>query len=152
MNDMGSKIAAARKDKGLTQTEFAEKLSVTRQTVSRWEAGTVMPDIDKIPDIASLLDVSCDFLLIDDIKDRESVSPVSVPSLGRLIKSIEGKKVKLHFCDEEADIDLYNKIVTVENFEGNWMKVSAGTAKGGTIEKLIPLSSVLSFEFVKEDN
>ncbi|MBR3128751.1 MAG: helix-turn-helix transcriptional regulator, partial [Solobacterium sp.] len=63
MNDLGKKIAKKRKDLGLTQTEFADRLSVTRQTVSRWEAGTVLPDIDKITDIAGLLDVSCDYLL-----------------------------------------------------------------------------------------
>ncbi len=54
MNHMGEKIASKRKASGLTQIGFAEKLSVTRQTVSRWEAGTVMPDIEKISDIAIL--------------------------------------------------------------------------------------------------
>ena len=63
MKNMGSKIAGKRKDLGLTQQDLADKLSVTRQTVSRWEAGAVMPDIEKITDIASLLDVSCDYLL-----------------------------------------------------------------------------------------
>ena len=55
MNELGNKISRKRKDLGMTQTDFAEKLSVTRQTVSRWEGGTVMPDIDKIGDIASIL-------------------------------------------------------------------------------------------------
>ncbi|HAE15429.1 MAG TPA: XRE family transcriptional regulator, partial [Erysipelotrichaceae bacterium] len=40
MNQLGEKIAKKRKDLGMTQNEFAEKMSVTRQTVSRWEAGT----------------------------------------------------------------------------------------------------------------
>ena len=53
MNELGNKIAKKRKDLGLTQAEFAEEMMVTRQTVSRWEAGTVMPDIDNIGDIAS---------------------------------------------------------------------------------------------------
>ena len=60
MSELGNKIAKKRKDLGLTQMEFADEMSVTRQTVSRWEAGTVMPDIDKIADIASYLGVSCD--------------------------------------------------------------------------------------------
>ena len=47
MTGLGGKIAGKRKDLGLTQQEFADRLSVTRQTVSRWEAGTVFPDIDK---------------------------------------------------------------------------------------------------------
>ena len=73
MTELGNKIAQKRKDLGMTQIEFADKLCVTRQTVSRWEAGSVMPDIDKISDIASILGVSCDYLLKDDIKEEESI-------------------------------------------------------------------------------
>ena len=57
--------------------------------------------------------------------------------------------VKLAFFDEEADIDLFNTPCRVMDFEGNWMRVTADTKKG-SIEKLIPLSSVLSMEIVKE--
>jgi hypothetical protein len=70
---------------------------------------------------------------------------------GRLLKDIRGKKVKLDFCDDEADVDLFGKVITVEDFEGNWMKVTAETPKGEMIEKIIPLSSVLSFEIMKEN-
>lgn len=152
MNNMGIKIASTRKNIGMTQIEFAEKLSVTRQTVSRWESGSVMPDIDRIPDIASILGVSCDYLLKDEADIREQPAEKSTSSsMGRLLNDIRGKKVKLSFYDEEADIDLYNRAVTVEDFEGNWMKISTTTKKGEDIEKLIPLSSILSFEIVKEN-
>ena len=145
MNELGNKIAKKRRDVGMTQIEFAEKLNVTRQTVSRWEAGTVLPDIDKISDIAKLLDVSCDYLLRDDIKEEtESVAK----GVSRLLKSVEGKTVRLNFFEDEADIDLFNCDCRILAFEGNWMKVLALTKKG-EIEKLIPVSSVLSFE-VKE--
>lgn len=151
MNHMGEKIAAKRKACGLTQIEFAEKLSVTRQTVSRWEAGTVMPDIEKISDIASILGVSCDYLLKDDIGlEEETSQPVASAIPGKLLSGIVGKKVKLNFCDGEADIDLYDLVVTVDCFEGNWMKVSAQSKKGAQIQKLVPLASILSFEIVKE--
>ena len=148
MNELGNKIARKRKDLGMTQTEFADSLSVTRQTVSRWESGAVMPDIDKISDIASLLNVSCDYLLKDDVTDETGAEMPE--GISRLLQDTVGKKVKLSFFDDEADIDLYNTDCTILAFEGNWMKVSADT-KTGHIEKLIPLSSVLSLEVVKEE-
>ena len=152
MNNMGYKIAAKRKDMGMTQIEFAEKLSVTRQTVSRWEAGTVMPDIDKIPDIATILGVSCDYLLKDGQEDQENnTAVVPAKTVSRLLESIRGKKVKLSYCEDQEDIDLFDRPVTVEDFEGNWMKISSVTKKGETLEKLIPVSSILSFEIVKGD-
>ncbi len=147
MNDFGKKIAQKRKDLGMTQIEFAEKLCVTRQTVSRWEAGTVLPDIDKISDIASLLQVSCDYLLKDEITEEETVSPKGI---SRLLQEAEGKTVRLSFFEDEADLDLYDTDCRILSFEGNWMKVEAQTKKG-RIEKLIPVSSVLSLEFRKEE-
>lgn len=44
MSTLGEKIAEKRKNLGMTQLEFADRMSVTRQTVSRWEAGKVLPD------------------------------------------------------------------------------------------------------------
>ena len=144
---MGNKIALRRKDLGLTQNEFAEKLSVTRQTISRWEAGTVLPDIDKISDIASILQVSCDYLLKDEIEE-DTISTAFAP--GKLLSSLLNKKVKLNFFDDEGDIELFNKECEILSFEGNWIKVIAQNKKE-TIEKLIPLSSVQSFEILPEE-
>ncbi len=146
MNELGNKMAQKRKDLGITQTELADSLNVTRQTVSRWEAGSVMPDIDKIADIASLLGVSCDYLLKDDV--REETGAAGGP--GRLMFKAKGKKVRLMFFEEKGDPDLFNTDCTIEDFEGNWMKVTAETKKGH-IEKLIPLSSVLSLEIRNEE-
>ena len=148
MNKLGIKIAEKRKNLGMTQIEFAEKMYVTRQTVSRWEAGTAMPDIDKIAEIAEILGVSCDYLLKDeDIESAESKDK----GISRLLESLTGKTVKLVFYEDEADIDLFNKPCRIVDFEGNWMKVCADIKKE-TIEKLIPVSSVLSIEVVKEEN
>lgn len=148
MNKLGTKVADKRKSLGMTQIEFAEKMHVTRQTVSRWEAGTAMPDIDKIGEIADILGVSCDYLLRDEVV--EDGAPPARGS-GRLLKNLTGKTVRLVFFDEEADIDLFNTPCRIMDFEGNWMRVAADTKKG-SIEKLIPVSSVLSMEIVKEGN
>ena len=146
MKETGNKIARKRKDLGMTQSEFADKLSVTRQTVSRWEAGTVLPYIDKIPDIAELLGVSCDYLLKDETEEETG----TVKGISRLLETTKGKIVRLSFFDEEADVDLFNTDCRILDFEGNWMKVEAETRKG-KIEKLIPVSSVLSLEVKEEE-
>ncbi len=44
---------------------MAAKLEVSRQSVSKWEQGTSMPDLDKIIKLSQIFDVSCDYLLKD---------------------------------------------------------------------------------------
>ena len=149
MNGLGNKIARRRKDLGMTQTEFAEDLCVTRQTVSRWEAGSVMPDIDKIADLAKLLQVSCDYLLNDEIKEDETPS-IHTDPVSRLLKDALGKKVRFTFFEDEADMDLWNTVCEIVSLEGGWMKVKAQKKKG-ELEKLIPVSSVLSIAYEKEE-
>ena len=64
----GKKLKEARKEAGLSQEQFAEKLSVSRSAVAKWEAGGGMPDINNLKAMAQLLDVSIDYLLDEDEK------------------------------------------------------------------------------------
>ena len=64
----GEKLKEARKEAGLSQEQFAEKLSVSRSAVAKWEAGGGMPDINNLKAMAQLLDVSIDYLLDEDEK------------------------------------------------------------------------------------
>lgn len=61
--NFSDRLAAARKENGLTQKDVAEKLNVSFQAVSQWERGETTPDIDKLADIACVLSVSLDWLL-----------------------------------------------------------------------------------------
>lgn len=65
------RLAIARKEQGMTQSDVAEKLNVSFQAVSLWERGETAPDIDKLADISSLYQVSLDWLLTG--KREESV-------------------------------------------------------------------------------
>ena len=55
---IGSFLKELRKEKELTQEEFAEKLNVSGRTVSRWETGTNIPDISLLVEISEFFDVS----------------------------------------------------------------------------------------------
>ncbi|MBR1930988.1 MAG: helix-turn-helix transcriptional regulator [Lachnospiraceae bacterium] len=57
------KIYMLRNQANLSQAAFAEKLQVSRQTVSKWELGTSYPEIDKLIAISDLFHVSIDYLL-----------------------------------------------------------------------------------------
>ena len=54
------KIINLRKQKGWSQEELAEKLDVTRQSVSKWESAGAMPDIPKILQLSELFGVTTD--------------------------------------------------------------------------------------------
>ena len=60
------KLQSIRKNAGMTQTELAEKLNVSRQAVSRWEMGSAMPDIENLIAISELFGVALDDLLKAD--------------------------------------------------------------------------------------
>jgi len=59
------KLKNLRKGKNITQEKLAESLNVSRQAVSKWESGDVMPEIDKIVELAKMYDISLDYLLTD---------------------------------------------------------------------------------------
>ena len=64
MNEtLGRRIAAARKARGMTQDQLAEKLGLTAQAVSKWENDQSCPDITLLPRLAALLGMTVDQLL-----------------------------------------------------------------------------------------
>lgn len=66
---LADKLIALRKKAGYSQEELAEKMGVTRQSVSKWESGQSIPDIEKIIRISDLFEVSIDYLLRDNIEE-----------------------------------------------------------------------------------
>ena len=64
--DIGQKIYEIRKSEGLSQTEFAEKFHVTRQTVSNWEHGKNYPDMEILIKISDEYGITFDELIKSD--------------------------------------------------------------------------------------
>jgi len=70
---LADKIIEERKKNGWSQEELADKLGVSRQSVSKWEGAQSVPDLQRILEMSKLFGVSTDYLL----KDDETVRPVS---------------------------------------------------------------------------
>lgn len=70
------KIIKHRKATGWSQEEFAEKLNVSRQAISRWENGTALPDAQNILQISKLFGVSADYLLNDDYESDNDIPAI----------------------------------------------------------------------------
>ncbi|WP_251521694.1 MULTISPECIES: helix-turn-helix transcriptional regulator [Staphylococcus] len=67
------KLKSAREESGLTQSEVAKKLYVTRQTVSRWEQGKTLPNIYVIQKLSNLYCLSLDELVENTVFEKEEV-------------------------------------------------------------------------------
>lgn len=61
--ELKEKLAALRKEKGLTQLAVAERLGVSRQAISRWESGMALPSTDNLKCLGALYGVPVDYLI-----------------------------------------------------------------------------------------
>jgi len=104
MDTLGKRIAALRKEKGMTQEELAEKLGVSPQAVSKWENGQSCPDISLLPRLAAIFGVTTDLLLTGE---QETTPPVQMlppekrkdindMMLRILVESADGDKVRVN--------------------------------------------------------
>ena len=78
------KLIALRKKAGWSQEELAERLNVSRQSVSKWESAQSMPDIDKIVQLSSLFGVTTDYLLKDGQDDPPPAAAETPSPLPRI--------------------------------------------------------------------
>lgn len=79
--NLPEKLAFLRRAKGLCQQELADEMNVSRQAVSKWESGNVMPSLDNLIYLSKLYGVTIDSL-IDDSQDLppEPAPPEPVPA------------------------------------------------------------------------
>ena len=74
LQKIGTFLKDLRKEKGLTQEQLAETLNVSRRTVSRWETGNNMPDLDLLMEIADLYEVDLREMLNGERKSEDKMN------------------------------------------------------------------------------
>ncbi len=100
---LADKIILLRKKNGWSQEQLAEQMNISRQSVSKWESGASIPDIDKIIVLSKILGVSTDYLLKDEMEDVEFVGGSDEPGeeAGRSV-SVEEANTYMDISKEAA--------------------------------------------------
>ena len=100
---IGEQIQNLRIQKGLTQERLAEMLEVSRQSISKWELGQAIPDVDKIIRMSELFNVSTDTLLLRNAENEQvNKNPLHLGSIYLIVK------------DFERSIEFYEKFLGVK--------------------------------------
>lgn len=86
--DFNNKLYDLRKKKGLSQEELANRLNVSRQTISKWEVGDSTPDMEKLIAMSDLFGVSLDELVLDKAPEPEP-APAPTPPKADLYTDIK---------------------------------------------------------------
>ena len=92
--EFNNKLYELRKQKGLSQEELANRLNVSRQTISKWEVGESSPDMEKLVAISELFDISLDELVLDKVVKKEETSE-------QIVKSELYSDIKEHVLTED---------------------------------------------------
>ena len=78
--NIAEKIFELRKKSGWSQEELAERLNVSRQSVSKWESNQAAPDSEKTVQLSQIFGVSTDYLLKNDFLEAQSVEKMGKPA------------------------------------------------------------------------
>ena len=107
---LSDKLIELRKAKGWSQEEFAEKMDVSRQAISRWENGTALPDAQNILRISKLFFVTSDYLLNDDYESEADIPSPETASEKTSVNETQEDTTSLMKKKETSvlDTDTYN--------------------------------------------
>ncbi len=137
--NLGEKIGELRKSKGITQERLAEKIGVTRQTVSNWEGNVTVPDIGQALLLAKFFKIS-----LDDLTNNN----LNVKCYKRMVlEKLVGQKCLIDLDDECCEIP--DKECLVMEVMQDFVKIQVQKKKL-VEEKLIDMRLVSSFKILGE--
>lgn len=89
MKTFSEKLPELRRKAGLSQEQLADRLGVTRQSVSKWESGTAIPELSKLVALSDLFSVSVDYLVKDRLEEPDQPGSEVPPSTSKLEEQVE---------------------------------------------------------------
>ena len=152
---LAERLVELRKKQGYSQQEIADRLSVTRQTISNWECGQGAPALDKAAELAAIYQISLDELagLVDEGEAPEADL--------HILKKLEGRRCQLEFTEEntmDAVMDglLDNANVRILEVGDRWVRIEYERKKEDamfqkeTVVREVEHSMIIGASFVEE--
>lgn len=93
--EFAEKLIALRRSRELTQEQLAEQLNVSRQSVSKWETGQVIPEAGKLIELSRVFDVTMDYLLKPSEFDELSVKTEILAKQQKQLMDREQKRTRI---------------------------------------------------------
>ena len=152
---LAERLVALRKKQGYSQQEIADRLSVTRQTISNWECGQGAPALDKAAELAAIYQISLDELA--GLADEREAPGVDL----HILKKLEGRRCQLEFTEEntmDAVMDglLDNANVRILEVGDRWVRIEYERRKEDaifqkeTVVREVEHSMIIGASFVEE--
>ena len=142
LQKIGTFLKALRKEKELTQEQLAETLNVSRRTVSRWETGSNLPDLDLLMEMADLYQVDLRELLNGERKNeqmneelKETVMQVAAYSSAE--KQRSARVVRIYFVLGILALIAHAALNALDSESVFWFDFLKGAAFGTALAAMV---------------
>ncbi|MGT2949716.1 transcriptional regulator [Streptococcus cuniculi] len=154
---LADKIIRFRKKNGWSQEELAEKMEVSRQAVSKWEAAQTTPDLGKILQLSNLFGVTTDYLLKDELEDEEFIDSVDETIIRKItlaeaneyLKQRKDASVKIAIATFLCIICAIPLFLLIAISELTPFPIADNTAIGIGVISIFPIVAIAVYMFIR---
>lgn len=150
---LSEKIIKLRKEKGLSQEEFGNKINVSRQAISKWETEQSQPEIEKIKEISKVFSVSIEYLLNDELENdnTKKISKFNKKKFGKCLLKVIIVLIMIYLIYSAYKfIILYKRYKNIQNIADNELYV--GWLTNYYEDKITKDKSKSTTHIIRKDN
>lgn len=154
---LADKIIRLRKKNGWSQEELANKMNVSRQAVSKWEAAQTTPDLEKILQLSNMFGVTTDYLLKDMLEDEEftdgadetSIRKITLAEANEYLELRKDASVKIAIATFLCIICAIPLLLLIALSEMTTLPIAENTAIGIGVIAIFPVVAIAVYMFIR---
>lgn len=145
----GDNLRSLRKSKKLSQEDLAEKMNVSRQTLSNWEGDITSPDLKQASILAKIFKISLDELVSNNVEFECKDNLKN----NQIFSNLINKTCNLNFAEDffDLDINLFDTPVKILSINDDFVKIEYQKNKKTKI-KLIDMDLIISIRVLEGDD